>query len=76
VTRQGKRVYSKAISTRAVVAGIAADPQDITSSINLHIEFSRRRAQFHYCKIKSKQKKKKQKSKNIKAYNNQVLKNY
>jgi hypothetical protein len=58
MTRQGKRVYSKATSTRAVVAGIAADPQDITSSINLHIEFSRRRAQFHFCKIKSKQKKK------------------
>jgi hypothetical protein len=44
MTRQGKRVYSKATSTRAVVAGIATDPQDITSSINLHIEFFKRRA--------------------------------
>jgi hypothetical protein len=76
MTRQGKRVYSKATSTWAVVVGIAANPQDITSNINLHIELSRRRAQFHFCKIKSKQNKKRQESKNVKAYNHQVLKNY
>lgn len=68
-----KRVYSKATSTWAVVAGIAADPQDITSSINLHFEFSRRRAQFHFRKIKSNKKKE---SKNVNAYNHQVLENH
>ena len=64
MTRQGKRVYFKATTTRAIVAGIAADSQDITSSINLHIEFSKWRAQFHFRKIKSKQKKKTR----VKAY--------
>jgi hypothetical protein len=37
MTRQGNRVYSKATSMRAVVAGIAADPQDITISFPVSI---------------------------------------
>lgn len=55
VKRNG--IYSEFAGLWAIIAGIAINPQDITSSINLHIEFSRRRAQFHFCKIKPKNKK-------------------
>jgi hypothetical protein len=37
MTRQGKRVYSKATSMQVVVAGIATDPQDITISLQVSI---------------------------------------
>ena len=36
---------------RTAIAGATADPQDITSSVNLNIEISWRRTQLDFCKI-------------------------
>ena len=43
---------SKCTRLGAITAGIASNPQDVTPSINLHIEFFWRRAQFNFCVIK------------------------
>jgi hypothetical protein len=47
---------SKCTRLGAITAGIASNPQDVTPSINLHIEFFWRRAQFNFCEIKPTQK--------------------
>lgn len=55
VVRQKTEFYSKSTVLRAITAGTAGNPQNVTSSINLHIEFFGRRTQLHFCKIKPRQ---------------------
>ena len=48
-----KRQYFEFTRFWATIAFVTTDPQNITSCINLHIEFFWRRTQMHFCIIKS-----------------------